>query len=412
VIFNCSKKTTTSNNYYYPDKGVIVGIVHPAESQAQVTAYLGSVSIASTQIEINGYFELSELPLGMYSLGVEAEGYLDYMSKSNIAVTGDATSFVDTIFLFSIHDLVSSVSPSDGAQDVRVSEPIWVAFRTQMDRGSVETAFKVEPSKEGVFYWYGPSGSGSEELRFVPSGKWTTNTFYQVTIDTTAQDLSGIKLLEPYQFSFTTEPLGVSYTYPPQNYTWVPPNTEVRIRFNADMDVQSANSAFQMVDSQMNPVTGDFSWSGSDYMRFIPHACLFVKTFYTVTIDTTASDIQGGKLPERYHLYFSTQPIMIEATSPNNKETWVSPSTNILIRFNTDMDIPSVNSAFHMVDSEENEVEGTFVWRYPSTLEFHPDTTTLAYGEMYTVTIEADAKDMHGTSMDDAFSFWFRIRTE
>ena len=410
AIFNCSKKTTTNNYYTYPKEGAIVGIVHPSESQAVVTAYLG-IPIASTQIDANGYFELSGLPLGTYSLLVQADGYHDYLSSPNIPVTGDVTASVDTIFLISVHDLISSVYPQDGAQGIKTDEPIRVIFRTRMNRESFESAFQMEPTVEGSFSWYGRTKGGMDEVRFMPSTKWATNTLYQVTIDTIASDLQGIKLLEPYHFSFTTEPLGVSYTYPPHNYTWVSPNTEIRIRFNADMDIQSTNSAFQLVDSQMNPVTGDFSWSGSDYMRFIPHSCLFVKTAYTVTIDTTASDIQGGKLPDRYHLYFSTRPIMIEATSPRNKETWVSTSAVIRILFNTDMDMESVNSAFQMVDSEENHVKGAFVWPYVYWLEFQPDSS-LANDETYTVTIDATAKDMHGSNMDEPFSFWFKTRPE
>jgi hypothetical protein len=410
VIFNCSKKTTTNNYYTYPKEGAIVGIVSPPESQAQITAYLG-IPIASTQIDANGYFQLSGLPLGTYSLLVQADGYHDYLSPRNIPVTGEATASVDTIFLVSVRELIASVYPQDGAQGVRVTDPIWIAFRTNMNRESLESAFQVEPTVEGSFSWYSRTKGGMDEVRFTPSTKWATNTLYQVTIDTSASDLAGIKLLEPYQFSFTTEPLQVSYTYPAHNYTWVPPNTEISIRFNADMDVESVNSAFQMVDSQMNPVTGDFSWPGSDYMRFVPHSCLFVKTAYTVTIDTTASDIQGGKLPDRYHLYFSTQPIMIEATSPRNKETWVSTSVVIRIRFNTDMDMESVNSAFHMVHSEEDDVKGAFVWPYVYWLEFQPDSS-LANDETYTVTIDATAKDMHGSNMDEPLSFWFKTRPE
>jgi len=408
VIFNCSKKTTTNNYYTYPKEGAIVGIVYPPESQAKVTAYLG-IPIASTQIDVDGYFELSGLPLGTYALLVQANGYHDYMTNPNIPVTGEATASVDTIFLISIHDLISSVSPKDGAQEVRTDEQIRIDFRTEMNRGSVESAFRVEPTVEGAFMWYDRSIYGGEELRFVPRIKWATNTLYQVTIDTTASNLAGIKLLEPYQFSFTTQPLGVLYTYPSHKYTWVPPNTEIRIRFSADMDVESVNSAFHMVDSEMNPVAGDFAWPSSDYMLFRPHLSLFIKWTYTVTIDTTASDIEGRRLPDQYQFCFTTQPIMIEATSPSNKETWVSPSVIIHIRFNTDMDMRSVSSAFKMVDSEENDVDGAFVWPYAHTLEFQPDSS-LASDETYTVTIDTKAKDLHGSAMDSPFSFWFRTR--
>ena len=410
AIFNCSKKTTTNNYYTYPKEGAIVGIVHPSESQAVVTAYLG-IPIASTQIDANGYFELSGLPLGTYSLLVQADGYHDYLSSPNIPVTGDVTASVDTIFLISVHDLISSVYPQDGAQGIKTDEPIRVIFRTRMNRESLESAFNVEPTVEGSFFWYDRVKGGMDEVLFMPSTKWANNTLYQVTIDTSASDSQGIKLLEPYQFSFTTQPLGILYTSPPPNYAWVPPNTEIRIRFNSDMDIHSANSAFQLMDLEMNPVGGDFIWPNSDYMIFRPYSSLFVKSTYIVRIETTASDVQGGRLPEPYQFFFSTQPILITDTWPNHKETWVSPSATIRIIFNTDMDMESVNSAFQMVDSEENDVKGAFVWPYAHRVEFQPDSS-LTNDKTYTVTIDATAKDMHGSNMDEPFSSWFKTRPE
>ncbi len=165
LILNCSKKTTT-NNYYYDgpeEAGAIVGVVHPAESQAQVTAYMG-IPIASTQIDSVGYFKLSGLPAGDYQLLVEAGGYRDYVSKPNIRVTDGTTALVDAIFLASIHDLIRSVSPYDGAQGVKLSESIWIRFLTPMNQTGFETAFHIEPAVEGTFYWYPSKPSNSVEF--------------------------------------------------------------------------------------------------------------------------------------------------------------------------------------------------------------------------------------------------------
>ena len=71
------------------------------------------------------------------------------------------------------------------------------------------------------------------------------------------------------------------------------------------------------------------------------------------------------------------------------------------------MDMESVNSAFQMMDSEENDVKGAFVWSYAHILEFLPDSS-LANDETYMVEIDTSAKDQHGSTMDDPFSFWFK----
>ena len=416
VIPNCSKKTTT-NNYYYDgpeEAGAIVGVVHPAESQAQVTACMG-IPIASTQIDSVGYFKLSGLPAGTYSLLVQASGCCDYTTKPGIAVTAGATALVDTIYLVSIHDLIQSVSPYDGEQNVKVSTYVTVRFRRMMDAESVESAFHLTPTVEGSFTWYGypyyDPHYGRYEMRFSPREPLLSGTRYEVTIDATASDTGGIGLSEPHTFSFTTEAIRIVSTSPGHSATWISPRTGVLIRFNADMDLNSADSAFRMVDSELSEVTGDFVWRSGVDMEFHPHSYLAVDEKYTVTIDTTAQAIGGAKLPDPYEFSFTTQPLLVEHTSPQHKESWVSPSTHVWIYFNTDMDMESLNSAFEMVDSEDNHVVGDIVWSNPSYLQFVPNSP-LALNEVYTITIAASAADMYGKTMGAPYSFWFKTRAE
>lgn len=417
VIFNCSKKTITNNYYPSLENGAIVGIVHPSESGAKVAAYLG-VERASTYIDAKGYFELVELPAGDYYLFVQAEGYFDYQSKPDISVPGGTIVSVDTIFLISIHDLILSVSPSDGAEQVRVTDRIRIMFRTNMNTESVENAFQVEPEVEGDFEWHegkirknGSSQNGSSELHFIPSDQFAVNTHYQVTIDSTASDTGGIKLTEPYEFSFTTEAVGVASTQPRNNDTWVSPSRTVLVAFNTDMDIESVDSAFKMVDSEMQNVTGEFIWRNLRYVEFRPQSVLAANELHTVTIDTTASEVGGVRLSEPYEFSFTTEPIRILSTRPAHKETWVHPNAGVYIRFNTYMDAESVVLAFTMVDSDSHEVTGDFSWGDARYMGFLPDTP-LAASETYTVTIDTNAKDVSGGSLDKPYTFWFKTRPE
>jgi carbohydrate-binding DOMON domain-containing protein len=322
---------------------------------------------------------------------------------------------VDSIYLVSTHDLIQSVSPYDGEQGVSISTSITLRFRRRMDTESVENAFHLTPTVEGSFRWYAyphyDPYYGPYELRFTPSEPLATGTTYEVTIDATASDTSGIGLSEPYTFSFTTESVGIVNTSPGNNETWVSPRTIVVIRFNADMDLNSADSAFRMVDSELSRVTGDFVWRSGLEMAFHPHSYLAVDEKYSVTIDTTAMAIGGAKLPDPYEFSFTTQPLLVEHTSPQHKESWVSPSAHVWVYFNTDMDMESLNSAFEMVDSEENNVAGEIVWSNPSYFQFVPDSP-LALNEVYTVTIAASAADMYGKTLGQAYSFWFKTRSE
>ncbi|MCK4384773.1 MAG: Ig-like domain-containing protein [candidate division Zixibacteria bacterium] len=307
---------------------------------------------------------------------------------------------------YSSHDLISSVSPYDGAEQVDLDERIRIRFQREMDRESVQKAFHIEPMVEGQFSWYDYRPSGSLELRFTPRDQFATNTRYQVTIDTTASDIAGIKLLKPYQFSFTTEPVRIVSTYPRHNDAWVSPTTYIRISFNTDMDMESVISALKIVDSELNDVIGNFSWSNRRQMKFYPISALAANEEHTVAIDTTASDTKGARLSEPYQFSFTTEAIGIEYTSPRHNNTWVSPNTKISIRFNTDMDMESVASAFKMVDSELNDVMGNFVVRSQQWMEFQPNSA-LAVDETYTVTIDTTASDTKGARLSEPYQFSF-----
>jgi hypothetical protein len=62
-----------------------------------------------------------------------------------------------------------------------------------------------------------------------------------------------------------------------------------------------------------------------------------------------------------------------------------------------------------MVDSNLIDVTGKFEWGDSQNMRFLPDSI-LAYDETYTVTIDTNAKDISGGSLEKAYNFWFKTR--
>ncbi len=400
LVLTCSKKNITNNYYYGSEEGAsIVGVVYPPESGATVTAYLG-IPVASIQIDAVGYFKFSNLPVGSYSLVVQAEGYYEETRKAS--VKEQSTVVLDTIRLAPIGQLVSSVSPQDGALEVRLTEPIRIWFRNPMNQTSVEAAFRIEPTAEGEFFWYLKDPSVIFEAVY----NLAANTRYQVKIDTTACDTAGITLLRPYEFAFSTEDIRVERTDPSNGQTGVSPSVGVTVFFNTDMDAGSVMSAFRMVDSGPRVVSGEFVWPSQQLMQFRPSSALAANETYTVTIDTTACDIHGGRLSPRYQFSFQTESLKIDYTSPQDNDTQVYPLSSVGIVFNTDMDVESANAAFTMVNSKENEVTGSFSWSGLRQMKFQPDSA-LQVSETYTVTIDTTASALKGTKLAGPYQFCF-----
>ena len=421
LSFTCSKKTY---NYYYPqERGALAGVVSPPNSSARVSAWQG-IEIASTYVDTTtGYFKISELPVGTYSIKVEAEGYETYESKPVYVVYSGGTTSVGGITLSLLPGLISSTYPRNGATDVPLNAPIEISFSKDMDTASVENAFSINPDIGGKFGWtpgiifidsiinFGildsvviaepaPQKAGStlkRTLRFIPSSSLRGNTTYTVMLDTTAHDTSGTPLEEPFVFSFTTQGTKVVSFSPSNGSTNVRTYTYIFVGFNAPMDAKSVEDAFSINPS----VEGEFNWrSDNKSFYFIPKSgYLATSTQFTVKIDTTAKDTTGNHLSDSLVFSFTTEGIKVEYIYPSDRSWEISTSTDIRVRFNTLMDQASVVSAFSLFPP----MAGEFSWYGPNNFVFHP-SSVLASNSFYIVKVDSTAQDLYGSKLSEVFT--------
>jgi hypothetical protein len=506
----CSCTEKTYNYYLTVEKGSLAGVVEPTESGARVSAWQGK-EVTFTYIDSTGYFILSDLPVGTYTIKVEAEGYTTYESKIYTVYEGGVTT-VGTVTLSPFPDLISSVYPQDKAVGVPLYIDLRVYFKKPMNKESVEDAFSIDPATEGTLSWgdytrpegrhleFNPTlnllpfvlytvtfdtlaqdtagnhlsrpfsfsfttagvgvdnfypgnnqvdvptdiyitiyfnttmnhqkvedafniepptvgnlqwyrsgdkggGGGRDHLMFRPDPFFKTNTSYTVTLDSTAQDTNGVSIYEPLSFSFTTEKLKVDWTHPGDEWDGISTGEVIIIRFNAAMNRTDTETAFSIIPE----IEGSFQWPDPGQLTFDPDQVLASNSLYNITIDSSAQDTEGTKLPQSYHFSFTTREIEISSTSPASGANYVDPHANVEINFNTDMDQLSVVNAFWMIDSDSNEIAGTFFWYGLNKLTFNPESS-LTPGEEYTVTVSTDATDLWGINMPEEFVLWFKIR--
>jgi hypothetical protein len=104
-------------------------------------------------------------------------------------------------------------------------------------------------------------------------------------------------------------PPSVVSTYPTDGTTGIPTNTQIRVTFSEPMDTASAEAAFHMAPA----VTGKFEWAGDNaVMYWKPDTLLSVQTAYTFSVDTTATDVAGNRLPSAGPFQFNT----VDTTPP------------------------------------------------------------------------------------------------
>lgn len=225
-----------------------------------------------------------------YSVSISSEAKTIY---------GDNLSFNYSYSFQTEKVQVIRANPYDGAKGVATSSNISVQFNSAMDKNSVENAFSIQPEILGDFVW-----NFDESMVFNPGTYMTTQTTYIITIDSTATDIFGSHLSEPYNYSFQTEPLRIVSYYPQNGATHVNVGTHIVISFNSEMNQNSVRPAFSISPN----VDGSIIWDNYTQFRFKPAAGFAKNTRYEIQIDITCEDKGGKNLPHKFMMVFTTEP--------------------------------------------------------------------------------------------------------
>jgi len=284
------------------------------------------------------------------------------------AESGD-TYYIDDIRLekIDIHDTtpptVTGNEPT--GTNVPVMTVITVTFDESMNTTSVEDAFSIAPSVAGTLSWSG------DTMTFTPDSDLTSDTTYEITIGTGAEDLAGNPLAAAYTWDFTTaEPDTTAPTVTDNTPTGtdVSVTTVITVTFNESMNTTSVEDAFSIGPS----VAGTLSWSG-DTMTFIPTAALAYSTMHEVTIGTGAEDLAGNPLAAAYIWDFTTAAESDNIIQNPGFESGTSPwlfYTNGIGTFLNDASGAGSPHASHITISQE----GSNVQLYQPGLVLEPNT--------------------------------------
>ncbi|MBL7074798.1 Ig-like domain-containing protein [candidate division KSB1 bacterium] len=393
VFFGCEDKYTVMVE---KENGTIVGTVKPADSNARVDA-VQETAVGSDVIDSEGRYRIDDLPPGVYILEVSAEGY-GTTQRYDVIVYDGSTTAVSEIELSPFPDQIWSVSPSDGQRDVRPNTSICFSFREDMDQGSVEDAFDINPSIEVIFDWNG----FRSVCIYSASYSFYPNTEYTVTLGMGAHTLDGDSLSFDYSFSFTTAPIRVN-TRPEDGSSYVSTHCyHIIMYFNTQMKPSSLEEAFGI--NPENPGNLTFSsYHRTATMYFEPwERYLFSNTLYTITIDTSAEDVNGFHLEETFSFSFTTEPLRVEYYWPANGATGVSINYSPYVVFNTLMDQQSVEDAFSISPG----VDGNFEWTNYVRFSFDP-VDNLVRNTLYEIEIDTTCRAQGGDRLSATFSFSF-----
>jgi hypothetical protein len=348
--------------------------------------------------------------------------------------------------------LVESFYPEDESEvvfDRRWSQlSLSISFTESMDRESVEQALSIDPPAEGVFYWgtfaYTPTPSyfwedamlydsfsakseepGATITTYSKVKSFTyrlarkdcyTDTTYTITLSTTAKDTAGNYLEFPLTYRFSTvqsaSTQNAILTEPEHGDIYVDPmdNSSIYMTFPRRMDQASVESALT-ISPRSDAI---YVWPSGNQVRIYTGGPLMCETLYEIHLDENALDLDGVAMGEPFDFSFETEPVEVEGTQPNSGEIFVLRDSDISIRFNTYMVLSSVRAAFNI----DPEVSGDFIRGYRYGENRPKDVITLRpHSELrpntkYTVTIGTEAYDLHGTNLQEEYTFAFVTEPE
>ncbi len=204
---------------------------------------------------------------------------------------------------------IIQVTPSDGAVDVALDQPVEVMFNQPMDRASAEAAFSLTLEQGGAvagsFGW----DEESRVMTFTPADLLPLDGAFVAGVAATARSASGETNLvreTAWRFSTVHTP-AVRSTTPANGDQGVGVYWGLRFQFTAPMDQSTLTPDLLVVNpplpEQVTYYYSDYDWSWN------VNAALEPSTTYTVTLLPGAADPYGNTINAPYTFSFTTGPL-------------------------------------------------------------------------------------------------------
>jgi len=239
---------------------------------------------------------------------------------------------------------VSSISPTDGATDIAISDSMKVTFNEPMDADTINTSSITLMDSNSVSVTGTVSMSG-DIVTFNPQNNLAYSTTYTLNVTTSVTDVSGNALAEAQSVSFTTadEPDNsdttaptVSNVSPNDGSSDVAKDTTVSVEFSEAVDSATLATAFSLSTQSGDSVTGTLDVSGST-ATFTPSSDLLASTTYVATVTTDAKDIAGNALASEEAWSFTTVADQVGGSASLNDATLSASS-----RYNMAYDVENI----------------------------------------------------------------------
>jgi len=226
---------------------------------------------------------------------------------SNIASTAAVNALID-----STPPTILSTSPSNGDNNISISNNIEVSFSEEIDNKTINSTNIIVSDSNGNKV-IGTFSYSNQVATFNPSSDLNYFTVYAVIVGTGVKDKIGNALVSGSSWNFTTSsapdttPPTIASTSPSGSSNNILISSDITITFSEAMDpstIDTTNVTLQ--DSNGNSVGGVVSYNNK-IATFDPANDLNYSTTYTVTIGTGVRDTASNNLSAISSWSFTTE---------------------------------------------------------------------------------------------------------
>ena len=324
---------------------------------------------------------------------------------------------------------VSSTSPAastPAVTGVATSTDVSAVFSQPMNAATVASSFTLAcpaaaPVTATVSY-----DASSQTATLTPASSLPAGVVCQATIAATATSTSGIALLAPFTWTFSTATSAdvtrptVTVTLPANAASAVPTNTRITAAFSEAMAASSVSAAtFQITDTTRGtPVPGTVTYtSASNTATFTPSTMpLAGGDLFTARITAAATDLAGNGLAGNsaalpaasdYVWTFTTATTMdttaptVAAISPLDGSTGNCLTKTVTAAFSEAMDPTTITASSFVVTAGGAAVAGTVSYDTASMLAtFVPSAPAgFAPNTAFVVTVTTAVTDLAGNAL-------------
>lgn len=335
------------HNIPRPTVGILAGIISDLESEVPINGAVvtvnGQAYTTDTYASLfnqysndpdqlhNGYYYFEDLPNTALEVIVTAPNY--YPDTLTVTPLDTFITFRDFELVSSLPPYVAASVPAAGDTNFSAMEEIEIDFSREMDPVSTEASFSISPPISGSLSWT----HSNNTLIFNPD-ELEYNTYYQVTIGESAQDVYGHFFDGDndgiaggvFQLQFRTEPVDIYapeivYHYPRTSASNIELKPLINFNFNEIIQTDTQISDYfrleQISDNSYPDIRIDhYQVNNRSSINIFPYEYLNASEVHVTRVLAGIKDLTGNEVTFNRSYSFLTGSTGLQITSIDDFE--------------------------------------------------------------------------------------------